>query len=448
MASDLKFEIFASQLFGMYWYRTGFLSEEPSISSLYPEEYDLDPENADIYEPSHEVAIYVINMFYSCIFEDELSKLNAQFEASPSHISDYIFRTCGRDGLFLGDLTVFELLLTSCTFVINLCIACMMNLNYKDVISYAHLCWAMYFEEYKKEFYDQGGWNQLKIVSLSYIQTRDFLSTYRTPLFLPNENRRDFILNIMKTVDNYKTFVNRIPANCKTVSKAWVKHHLQNFNKSDDSIVTIDKTERQDTRNPKVMRNFLLKLRHLCDPNTLDDKAQPKFVNSLKQYTKEASLGLLNLNNLTLNDTTASQKSDIEVKEIELPLQITDDQTDSLIEADLSPSKKDDQKLIGVDLLQHQDATSSVIENDTARNNPFLKLKMISSDDFPGNGTQGTSKQKQNEETKEIGLERERPEVKSLLKAILSLGNPEGMIHLQSSLPRSDANKSKISKKK
>ncbi|GFS59127.1 uncharacterized protein TNCV_70061 [Trichonephila clavipes] len=441
MASDLKFEIFASQLFGSYWCKTGLLSKEPKISSLYPEEYDLDPENADIYEYANDLAVYVMHIFYGFIFEDEFSKLNTHFEPSPSYISDYISRTCGRDGLFCGDLTVFELMLTSCAFVINLCLNCVLNLNYKDVINYAHLCWAMYFEEYKKEFYDQGGWNQLKIVSLSYIPTRDFLFTYPMSIFLPKEKRRHFIFDIMKTVDNYKTFSSRIPANCKTVSKAWVKHHLQSFNISDDSIVTINKTEGQDVGNPKVMRDFILKLRHLCDPNTSDDKAQPKFMSSCKQYTKEAPRSLLNLSNLTLNDMTASQKSDTEVKEIELPLQITDDQPDPLIEADLSPNKKDDQKdqLIGVNLPQHQDATSSTNENDTARNNSFLKLKMTSSNDFPGIGTQGTSTQK--EKTKEIGLERERPEVKSLLKAILSLGNPEGMIHLRSSLPRSDTNK-------
>ncbi|GFQ97653.1 hypothetical protein TNCT_465461 [Trichonephila clavata] len=167
---------------------------------------------------------------------------------------------------------------------------------------------------------------------------------------------------------------------------------------------------------------------------------------SLQQLDKHNS-------NLTLNDLTESQQSDTKVKEIELPLQITDDQTGPLIDTDLSPNKNNDQtdQLSGIDLPRNRDTSSNAFENVASRKNPFLKLKMPLSNVFPRIETQGTSKQKQNEETKkeiDIDLERERPEVMSLLKTLLVLGNPEGMIHLRSSLPRSDTNRCKISKKK
>ncbi|GFY57583.1 uncharacterized protein TNIN_139921 [Trichonephila inaurata madagascariensis] len=451
MASDLKIEIFASQFFGDCWHRAGYLSEKPKISSLYPEGYDLDPENANIYEYSHFQAVYIKHIFYNYLIYDELIKLHAQFEPSPSYISDLISRTCGRDGLF-GDLPIFELLLTSCAFVIQLSVNYIRTFCYKDIVTYVHLCWAMYFDEYKKEFYSQGGWNRLKIVSLSYVLPYDFLFTYLKNIFQFPEIRRDILFDFLKTVVNYKTFSSRIHANCETISKAWVKRPLQNFNKSDDFTVRIDQTERQDMENPKVIENFLFKFRSLCDPNVaevLNVKAQHKFIDSCKQYTKETPQSLLKLNNLTLNDMIASQQSDAEVKEIEL--QVTDHQTDPLIAVNLPRKESTDQtnQLNGTYLPRNKNTISNASESDASRNNSFLKLKMSSSNIFPMFETQGTRKQKPNEETKkEIDLERENAEVKCLLKMILVLGNPDGMIHLLSSLSRSDTNKSKKESKK
>ncbi|GFY63305.1 hypothetical protein TNIN_5751 [Trichonephila inaurata madagascariensis] len=151
MASDLKFDIFAYQLFRTYWHETGLISEKLKVSSFYPEEYLSDPENADIYEDSHYTAVFFKHVFYHCVFYDELSKLQTQFEPSPSYISDYIFRTCRRDGLF-GDLTIFELLLTSCAFVADLCSFCIITLGYKDVLSYVHVCLWQYISISIKNF--------------------------------------------------------------------------------------------------------------------------------------------------------------------------------------------------------------------------------------------------------------------------------------------------------
>ncbi|GFQ65530.1 hypothetical protein TNCT_273581 [Trichonephila clavata] len=146
MASDLKFDSFASQLFGTYWHETGLLSEKIKVSSLYPEEYLLDPENADIYEDSHYTAVFFKHIFYHCVYYDELSKLQAQFEPLPSYISDYIFRTCRRDDLF-GDLSIFELLLISCAFVADLSYFCITTLGaimmYFVLFMYAGQCISM-----------------------------------------------------------------------------------------------------------------------------------------------------------------------------------------------------------------------------------------------------------------------------------------------------------------
>ncbi|GFS48861.1 uncharacterized protein TNCV_293171 [Trichonephila clavipes] len=424
MASDLKFEIFASRLLGSFWFEAGFLSKVPEILSLYPKEYNFDPENADIYEESYHTAIFVKHLFYYCILEDELRKLPTPFEPSPSYISDYISHTCRRDGVF-GDLTVFELVFTSIVFVIHLFFHCNRKFGYNDLIRYAHLSWAMYFDEYKEEFYRQGGWSQLKIVSLSYNLPYEFLSPYPQEIFHSYEKRRDFILRVMIDIDNYKTFAGRIPTNCKTVSKAWVKYHLQNISKSQDSLTTIDASKRQDIVYPKAIENFLLHFRCFFDHNTSDVlrvKVLPNFIDSGTQYTEE--------NPQSLNDIAANLQSDTEIKEreIRLPIQKNHNQINKLILADITRKK---------------DTTSNTSENNSSQTYAFWKLKMTSRDNFPRIKTQITKEQELHEENKkEIDLERESSEVKCLLRMILVLGNPEGIIHVRSSLQHLDINKS------
>ncbi|GFS62649.1 uncharacterized protein TNIN_52471 [Trichonephila inaurata madagascariensis] len=443
MASDLKFDIFASQLFGTYWYTAGFLSEL-KVSSLYPKEYHLDPENADIYEKFHYTAVFVKLLFYFCVFEDELQKLPTPFEPTPLNILDYISRTCRRDGLF-RDLTIFEFFMTSCAFVVELCVYCIHNLGYKDIVNYAHLCWTMYFDEYKEEFYRQGGWRQLKIVSVSYVLPNEFLSPYPETIYYSHENRKDFILNVVKAVENYNAFTSPIYTDCKTVAKAWVRCHLKNFNKSDTSNVQ-DMAKVQDPRDLKVVEKFLLQLRRLCDPNgttVLNFKAHLMLTDSRKQYSEEISQNALKLNNLTLNDMTAKELSDLKVKQtdIELPLQVNDCRTNKLSTIDLSRGRRNDEtnELIEMGLLRNEYTISNTRKSKSSGKNSFLKLNTSSSNGFPRIGTQDTSKQKQNEDAKkERNFERERSEMKCLLRTILVFGNPEGMIHLRSSLPRSD----------
>ncbi|GFY49139.1 uncharacterized protein TNIN_390241 [Trichonephila inaurata madagascariensis] len=430
MASDLKFEIFASRLLGSFWFKTGFLSKVPEILSLYPKEYDFDPENADIYDESYHTAVFVKLLFYRCVFDDEILKLPTPFESSPSYISDYISRTCRRDGMF-GDLTIFELLLTSVLFVMYLSSYCYRKFGYKDVIRYAHLSWAMYFDEYKEEFYRQGGWSQLKMVSLSYELPYKFMPLYSQEACHSYEERRDSILRVMIAVDNYKTFAGRIRTNCKTVSKAWVKYHLQNISKSEDSTATIDASKSQDIVYPKAIENFLLHFRCLFDHNTSDIlrvKAFPMLIDSGTQCTEE--------NPQSLNDIAANQQSDTEVKEREigLPLQENHNQID---------------KLIVTDITRYKGTTSNTRENNSSRKDSFLKLKVTSRDNFPRTKTQVTKERELNEENKkEIDLERKSSEVKCLLRMILVLGSREGIIHVRSSLQHLDIKKNLRYKKK
>ncbi|GFY49245.1 hypothetical protein TNIN_361611 [Trichonephila inaurata madagascariensis] len=431
MVSDLELELFASEFLGTYLYKSSFLLLDPGLST-FPKEYYLDSAKADICEESYTLVVFVKLLFYNLIF-DELLEQDTEFEPSPSYISDYISRTCRRDGLF-GDQTIFELLFTSLAFVIHLIHYCIVKFGYEDVLCYAHVSWAMYFDEYKGEFYSKGGWSQLKIVSRSYVLPHEFLLPYPEAIFPAEEDRRDYILHVMNAVDNYKTFASRINANFKTVSKAWVKYNLQNFSKCEDSIVTIDTAKSQDIEDPKVIENFLLDLRRLCDPNTsevLDVKAQPKLIDSCRQYTEEIPQSLLKLSNLTLNDKSANTVNNgVKQREIEVPLQESEDQTN---------------QLSGIYLSESNDIASNTSENDASRNASFFKQKMTSNDDFPRmDKKQDTSKQKTTEETKrEIDLERESPEVKCLSRMLLVLGKPDGMMRVRASFLSLEPNEQK-----
>lgn len=408
MASDVKFEIFASQLFESLWHKFGYLSHKVGVLSLYPEEF---PENTQIYHECCDMAVYVKSVFYHIIFHKECFNFINEFEASPLYVSDYISRKCRRD--LLGDLTVFDLLFTSCAFVMQLSMVCILCFRYNDILSYAHLCWAMYFEEYKEEFYKKGGWSQLKILSFSYDLPFAFLTTF--PSMLLDENKRAYIHEVLKTLHNYKAFTKCVHSDFKTVSKAWVKFRLQNLYKSDASGVT-------DMTNPKEVERVLLQFSLFCDPirsKKLTNRfsTESKYSHCRKQSFGNVSQSLLKLN--ILNDMTCDT-----------------DSKQGKIQLDLKENAQTD-----------KDTTCNEIN--VSQNTSSLKLKMTSIVDFPHNKTQSTSEQKLNEEIKKgIDLELESPEVKCLLRMILVLGNSEGIIHVRSSLPRSNSHKRKKKSKK
>ncbi|GFQ97656.1 uncharacterized protein TNCT_465471 [Trichonephila clavata] len=441
MASDLKIEIFAFQLFGKCLHKSGITSQIPDVSSTYRKEYHSDPENKEIYENSYYDVLYVRHILYHFVFINEFEKNQPHFECSPSYLYDYISRKCGREGMF-GELTIFDLLFISCAFVVKLGCYCIEELHYFELFSYWHICWAMYFDQYKEEFYSHGGWSQLKSVPVSYDLVREFLDIKLEPnKKCETEEEKEFaMISIMKAVNNYKTFTSRINTNCKTVSKAWIKNHLQNLNRFDASSVSLDETKDQDVRDPKVIEKLLLQLKLLCNPNAsevFNVKTQSKIVNSRKQYTEEIPQSLLKLNNLNLNMTAITCDHEVKHRKLKLSLQESDCQTGQQIAIDLSRDKRNDQtdQLIGTDLFQNKLTASNTRKNNASLCGSFLKLKMTSND-LAQNETQDTGEQKRNVKTKkEIYFEREKPEVKCLLRMILVLGNARGIIRVRSSLP-------------
>ncbi|GFS63020.1 uncharacterized protein NPIL_317551 [Nephila pilipes] len=456
MASDLKLEIFSYQLFETFWYTKGYLSETLGISSKYAHEYQLDPQLADIYEYFHYKAVIVKRFFYHYIFDKEISQNFSQFECSPFCISDYLSRTCGRDGLF-RDLSVFERLLTSCAFMVNLCFFCDEFFGYTEIIIKAHLCWTIYFDEFKEEFYNQGGWSQLNIVSFSYAQLFELLNMGRKTEYEATANRQTFIVDCMKSVSNYENLVNCFRTKGKTITKSWVNFNLQNSNKSDDaSNASEDSSKYQMLRDPKVMEQFLLQFRRLCDPTSSE---MLKYLSYKRGYTcKESnrtiSRSYLKLNSLNLKDTTADISSDPAIiqREIEHDLKENVDQTEEIIAIDLSLNKKNVYQTDGkipIDLSKNNETTSSTIEKYAPQNASFFKHH-FSSGEFSANKTHSATDSKLDQEAKrEIDLERKSPCVKHLLRMILVLGNTGGIANVRLSLPGSNKHqRRKKSKKK
>ncbi|GFT76645.1 uncharacterized protein NPIL_352941 [Nephila pilipes] len=389
----------------------GFLSQKLGVSFMYPDEYHLGILNTDICEESHRVAVSVKNFYYYEVFNDEISKMKPQFESSPLYICDYLSRICGRDGVF-SDLSVFELLLTTCAFLIHLCFFCIEN-GFRKIISCAHLCWAVYFDEYKEDFYRHGGWNQLKILSDSYALVHNLLNMSPGRILPIEEVKRLYILDVMKAMDNYRIFESCFKANYKTSSKAWVKFNLQNLTKSEASDATKDTKRCQDFRNPKVIEEFLLQFRRFCYPNSSEmlkylscRRTQSTNGNCYKKSDGTVSRSLLKIQDLTVKDTTTDTL--IRQRETEFDSKKNSNQTDDII---------------STDLFQNSETTSNVIENVAPTNASFSK-QISSNEELSVDKTRSPIDRKLNEDTrKEIDLERESPEVKSILRMILVLGN-------------------------
>ncbi|GFS63015.1 uncharacterized protein NPIL_317531 [Nephila pilipes] len=440
MSTDLKLDMFAFQLFEAYWYKAKLLPQKIGVTSMYPDEYHLD--RTDVYEESHYIAVCVKELFYRQVFLDEISVIHPLIRDSPLYLSDYLSSAFGRDG-FYRDQTVFELLFTTCAFVLRLCRFSFEN-GHKNIINYAHMCWAIYFDEYKYDFYGQGGWTRLKIVADSYILPNESLDIFPNKINVAKQ----VPLLAKKAVDNYKAFTSAFSVQCKTISKAWVKFQLQNLAKLRAANHTM---KDEALRDPKDIEQFLLQFRRLCNPNSsemlkyLSRSTLSTSYKPCEQSNKTIFGSLLKLSHLTLNDTIVD--SVIRQREIESSSKERDNQSDKMTAVDLSLNKKDEDQtdeIIPLNLSQINEIKSKTIENDSSRNASFSIKQIASNEESSMDKTRHAIDQKLNENTrKEIDLERESPEVKCLLRMILVLGNTEGITDVLSSLPHSDTHQSK-----
>ncbi|GFS63018.1 uncharacterized protein NPIL_317541 [Nephila pilipes] len=260
MTPDLKLEIFASQLCQVLWCNKKFLSQYSGLSSLYPNECHLVSQD-EIFQESYLKAVSMRYQLFHAVFHKEISENVPGFEFSSSRISNYISFTCDRDDLFVN-LTVFERIFATCAFVVQLGFFCYEIQGYKDIIRYAHLCWAMYFDKYSEQFYCLGGWSQLMITSASYVLPWEFFSCKIMVL----QHIYFRLFEVMKAIEDYETFKSRSSFDCKTLSKTWIKFHQQNLYKLDNFDGVVDAKKKQDITDSKSVEKLLAHLKRLCDP--------------------------------------------------------------------------------------------------------------------------------------------------------------------------------------
>lgn len=266
MASDLKLEIFASQLFQTFWKKQKFFSETFEASFMYRDEYHLVSQNEKLYKESYFKAVFIRCQLFRQVFQKEISENFFLLESSAMCISDYISTTCERNDLF-GNLTIFERLFSTCAFVVHLSIFCYKIKGRRDITGYAHLCWAMYFEKYSEEFYKLGGWNQLSIVSVSYVLPYELLS-FCTYLIV--KDAYSLILKMTEAMDSYKNFLLFADLDYTTISKAWVIFHLQKLNRFDVCDGIKNKKSEQNIRDSNEVEKILTHLKRFCDPCGLE----------------------------------------------------------------------------------------------------------------------------------------------------------------------------------
>ncbi|GIY76938.1 uncharacterized protein CDAR_265111 [Caerostris darwini] len=164
MALDVKFEVFSYNLFYITWNRceTGKDFFKEFDQNCLP---DGDTWNRTYYLPLH-----CLSTLATHIYERHVINTRNEFSSSVSDLSTYIVNTCYREDLF-GNFAFFDRIFATIQFVVSLGVFCMKRNIFKleTLLRCAHISWAMYFDRFSEQFYEKGGWKQLKLTAASYI---------------------------------------------------------------------------------------------------------------------------------------------------------------------------------------------------------------------------------------------------------------------------------------
>ncbi|CAL1276324.1 unnamed protein product [Larinioides sclopetarius] len=257
MLSYLKIEIFAYELFHTVWLKGGLISRKYDATEIYKDECLSDNDHKEICDKLFYDVVLFRRILFQQIFMEEIMKGKDTYWDSVSDFYEYIHSTCNRYDLF-GSLTVFERMFATCAFVLNLCFYNRENENV-DIIKFGHICWAAYFDAFTAEFYEQGGWKQLKKVAYSYTLPLRFLQVCLS-------EPENALTEVTEAIENYNKFKQTSTIHeYETVSILWVKTRVENLYKSSNSLVEFASYE-------KCMptEHILSELKRLCNPCTLE----------------------------------------------------------------------------------------------------------------------------------------------------------------------------------
>ncbi|GBM63408.1 hypothetical protein AVEN_82261-1 [Araneus ventricosus] len=257
MVSYLKIEIFAYDLFHTVWLKGGLIPRKYDATQIYKDECLSDNDYKEVCDKLFYDAVLCRRILFQRIYTEEITKEKDRYWDSVSDFYEYIHSMCYRYDCF-GCLTVFERLFATCAFVLNLCFYNRENENV-DIIKFGHICWATYFNAFTEEFYEQGGWNQLKNVANSYTLPLRFLQ------MCLNEPENAFT-EVTEAIQNYNNLKQTsIIHECETVSKLWIKSHIKNMHTSSNNLVEF-------VAYVKCMptEHILNELKRLCSPCALE----------------------------------------------------------------------------------------------------------------------------------------------------------------------------------
>ncbi|KAF8770883.1 hypothetical protein HNY73_018360 [Argiope bruennichi] len=264
MARDLKIEIFAYKWFHFTLREYIMLSPEYDVTEVYKDEYLAYPDCVEASNCEELCEAVMFRRWLSAkLYIKEIRAQINEFQNSQMDFYYYIIRTCNRVDLF-GSLPIFEKVFATSAFVSCLCSFCYRK-NFTEVMRCSYICWAMYFDEFIDEFYEQGGWTGLKIVAASYRRPVELLN-----ITSKQESLIVVLIKIRKAIKDFFRFkkIEEIYY-AENISVSWVKYYARNINKSSDNDFDYltEESYNNELENYSEVEDSLMHLKYLCDPN-------------------------------------------------------------------------------------------------------------------------------------------------------------------------------------
>ncbi|KAF8784907.1 hypothetical protein HNY73_010519 [Argiope bruennichi] len=238
------------------WLKAGLITRKRDVTKVYEDERLNELDYEEVCDERFYDAVLCRRILFHRIYMEEIVKEKDKYWNSVLDFNAYIHRTCNHHNWF-GYLTIFERIFATCAFVITLCFYNRGNENV-NIIKFGHICWKRYFEAFTGEFYEQGGWCQLRKAARSYILPFMFLQAFvRDP-----ENALIEVAAAIK--NNYNILrLTYIIGECDTVSKRYVKfvENVYKFNNIRGELVVHEEC---------LYAEYILnELKYLCSPCVL-----------------------------------------------------------------------------------------------------------------------------------------------------------------------------------
>ncbi|GIY24823.1 hypothetical protein CDAR_533241 [Caerostris darwini] len=222
---------------------------------LYGEEYITEPDDW-YYSPLDFLCTLVLKMY-----REFIENTHSEYSSSISDLSSYIVSTCGREDLF-GRLPFFDRIFFTGQFLIMLGDFCMEGSMFTvdKLFRCVYLSWAMHLDRFSKQFYELGGWKQLRTVAASYRVPSQLLNDL-FPRYLSLELTAVFYELMKEFVEFFREYEPSIRyKGTETFDELWKIFRFKCFDTNIDNIRAIENLEKF-----RQLPGILTNIRRLCD---------------------------------------------------------------------------------------------------------------------------------------------------------------------------------------